>query len=117
MCSSPDSWRAPRHTWLRLRLRLWLRARVEQGTQDEVKASKAQDIFVLGLLLYEAFAGVPLADSWDQGVQETLEVGDGEIPVSFRFVTWLYQITETALPFVKGPAVLLTCLQFAFKRK
>ena len=30
---------------------------------------EAQDVFLLGLLLFEAFSGVPLSDSWECGVE------------------------------------------------
>ena len=55
-----------------------------QAKSDEVRASTAQDIFQLGLLLYEAFSGTPLMDTWENDLASVLEATEGEVPISFR---------------------------------
>ena len=47
-----------------------------------------QDVFMLGLLLYQAFAGVSLLQVWEDGggAQAVLEADEGEVPLSWRGV-------------------------------
>ena len=33
------------------------------------RAYEAQDVFLLGLFLFEAFSGAPLSDSWECGAE------------------------------------------------
>jgi serine/threonine protein kinase len=49
-----------------------------------VRASTAQDIFQLGLLLYEAFSGTPLMDTWENDLASVLQATEDEVPISFR---------------------------------